>query len=113
MRPIVMTGTVLIVSMISLSAANAQAMRMACHVDTLCAGVESGGGRIMNCLRAHKTELSEKCLAAIGRSVMNWRSKGGQPGGDMEGGPGEPPPGAGPGPGGPPGGPGGSPDAPQ
>jgi hypothetical protein len=66
-------------------AADAQGFRMPCHVDTLCAGVESGGGRIMNCLRAHKTELSEQCLAAIGRSVMNWGSRA-QPGsGPMQG----------------------------
>ncbi len=56
-------------------AAHAQAFKAPCHVDTLCAGIESGGGRIMKCLRAHKTELSEQCLAAIGRSVMNWRTK--------------------------------------
>ena len=56
-------------------AARAQAFRAPCHVDTLCAGVETGGGRIMACLRAHKNELSEQCLAAIGRSVMNWRAK--------------------------------------
>jgi hypothetical protein len=66
----------LVALMFSLSgAADAQGFRIPCHVDTLCAGVESGGGRIMNCLRAHKTELSEQCLAAIGRSVMNWRSR--------------------------------------
>lgn len=60
---------------VATGAAQAQAFRAPCHVDTLCAGVESGGGRIMACLRVHKNELSEQCLAAIGRSVMNWRTR--------------------------------------
>jgi len=53
------------------SSAEAQAFRMACHVNDLCPGVEPGGGRILDCLRMHKDELSEKCLAAIGLSFLN------------------------------------------
>jgi len=58
------------------SDASAQAFRGACHVDTICPGVSRGGGRILNCLRAHKGELPEECFTAIGHSVMNWRGKG-------------------------------------
>ena len=80
MRTICIVSIVALLFVLTLSgAADAQGFRMPCHVDTLCAGVESGSGRIMNCLRAHKNELSEQCLAAIGRSVMNWRSRA-QPG---------------------------------
>ena len=67
-------------------AALAQGFRMQCHVQSLCPGVEAGGGRIMNCLRAHKNELSEPCLAAIGRMTLNRRANA-QPGqGTMQGG---------------------------
>jgi hypothetical protein len=61
--------------------------------------VQNGGGRIMKCLREHKTELSEQCLAAIGRTVMSWGGgKGGQAGQDMgSGGADGGPPGGGPG----------------
>jgi hypothetical protein len=52
-------------------AAQAQNVRMACHVKEVCAGIEPGGGRIMDCLRAHKDELSEKCYAAIGQRLLN------------------------------------------
>jgi hypothetical protein len=61
------------------SPAFAQGFKMQCHIQTLCPGVEPGGGRIMNCLRAHKDELSEPCLAAIGRMALNRRG-GGQSG---------------------------------
>jgi hypothetical protein len=60
-------------------AAEAENFRMACHVKDLCAGVEPGGGRILDCLRMHKDELSEKCLATIGLSILN-RPGRGQPG---------------------------------
>ncbi|MBV8662799.1 MAG: hypothetical protein JO107_06825, partial [Hyphomicrobiales bacterium] len=105
----------LILALSPITVVHAQAVRSACHVDTLCQGVESGQGRIMKCLRAHKTELSQTCLAAIGRSVMNWGNRGGGaggPGGEgpMGGGPNGPGP-NGPGPGGPgQGGPGGMDD---
>ena len=39
----------------------------ACEDDVtmFCAGVESGGGRIMKCLKEHKAELSSKCQEGI------------------------------------------------
>jgi hypothetical protein len=80
--------------LISASAAEAQMFREPCHVEEICPGVESGGGRILNCLAQHKEELSQHCLAAIGRSVLNQRpdgpgGKGGGPGGpDGQDGPG-------------------------
>jgi hypothetical protein len=85
MRPVTAAAVVLVASVVSFGVAEAQALKMACNVDTLCPGVEAGGGRIMNCLRAHKSELSEKCLAAIGRFIMNRRPKG-QEGGPPNGG---------------------------
>jgi hypothetical protein len=65
-------STVALLLGISLSgAAQAQVFRAPCHVDTLCPGVERGGGKIMNCLRTHKSELSEACFAAIGHFTIN------------------------------------------
>jgi hypothetical protein len=42
-------------------------VREACRADVerLCKGVEPGGGRIRECLRAHREELSDGCKAAI------------------------------------------------
>jgi hypothetical protein len=42
-------------------------VREACRADVerLCKGVEPGGGRIRECLRAHQSELSDGCKAAI------------------------------------------------
>jgi hypothetical protein len=99
MRKIFTSGSLMIALMMSTSGVDAQAMRAVCHVDTLCAGVQNGGGRIMKCLREHKSELSEECLAAIGRTVMSWgggkgQGQGGQgqgQGGQGGGGPGGPP----------------------
>jgi hypothetical protein len=34
-------------------------------VQTLCPGVQHGGGRIMACLKSHETEVSPGCKAAI------------------------------------------------
>jgi hypothetical protein len=53
----------------------AQVFRAPCQVDTLCAGVPRGGGKILACLRTHKAELSDECFAALGHFLMNQRSK--------------------------------------
>ena len=42
-------------------------VRSACEADVakLCAGIQPGGGRIMQCLAQHKTEVSDNCKQAI------------------------------------------------
>jgi Cysteine rich repeat len=42
-------------------------MRAACEADVakLCAGVQPGGGRIMQCLAQHKGDVSDGCKQAI------------------------------------------------
>ena len=44
------------------------AIRAACADDAqrLCAGVQSGGGRIIACLKEHKDSLSDRCKQAAG-----------------------------------------------
>ena len=70
-------STVALLLGLSLSgAAQAQVFRAPCHVDTLCPGVERGGGKIMNCLRTHKSELSEACFTAIGHFTINRNPSG-------------------------------------
>ena len=44
-----------------------QAARAACETDiqTLCAGVQPGGGRIIACLKEHKDKVSDGCRQAV------------------------------------------------
>jgi hypothetical protein len=48
-------------------------VRSACEADVakLCAGVQPGGGRIMQCLGQHKTEVSDNCKQAIMKARQN------------------------------------------
>jgi hypothetical protein len=53
----------------SLSAVMAQtaAERATCQADVkkLCPGLASGGGRILNCLANHKSQVSEACMKVL------------------------------------------------
>ncbi|MFL5309943.1 MAG: cysteine rich repeat-containing protein [Myxococcales bacterium] len=44
-----------------------QDLQQSCQKDAqkLCSDVKPGGGRIARCLRSHKNELSQECIAAI------------------------------------------------
>ena len=46
---------------------DAQPYRGACRADAekLCAGIEHGGGRILNCLAAQKDKLSDDCRKSV------------------------------------------------
>jgi hypothetical protein len=48
-------------------AQDAQPHRGACHADAekLCAGIEHGGGRILNCLAGQKDKLSDDCRKSM------------------------------------------------
>ena len=63
------------------SSAEAQVFRAPCHVETVCAGVQKGGGRIIACLKTHKADLSEECFAALGHFMLNRKGNGGGGGG--------------------------------
>ncbi|MEJ0076538.1 MAG: cysteine rich repeat-containing protein [Alphaproteobacteria bacterium] len=47
-------------------------MRSACKPDiqALCASVQPGGGRIRDCMRQHRTELSATCKLAIADRML-------------------------------------------
>ena len=42
-------------------------IRAACSADVkkLCDGVQPGGGRFLQCMRSHQTEISSDCQAAL------------------------------------------------
>lgn len=44
-------------------------------VKTLCAGVQPGGGRIRDCIREHRAQLSQECKMAIAER-MSQRGQG-------------------------------------
>lgn len=46
---------------------NMEKVRQACGADIqrLCAGIQSGGGRLMQCMRGHQSELSPECQTAL------------------------------------------------
>ena len=58
----------------------ADQFRVACQIQTLCPGLVPGRGAVMECLRAHKAELSPDCKIAIADRMLNQRGKA-QPGG--------------------------------
>ena len=53
-------------------------VREACHDDVarLCSGVEPGGGRIRECLRAHQDQVSEGCKVAIREARAHHHPRG-------------------------------------
>lgn len=65
--------TVAIFSMLAIfavphgAAADGAKPRDACRTDfeRLCKGVEPGGGRIRECIKAHRSEISPQCRAAL------------------------------------------------
>lgn len=52
-------------------AADIGAVRAACKADVtaLCQGIQPGGGRIKECLKANKDKLSEGCKSAIATMI--------------------------------------------
>jgi Cysteine rich repeat len=47
--------------------------RAACATDiqTLCSGVQPGGGRIFACLKEHKDKVSDGCKKAVQKATQN------------------------------------------
>jgi hypothetical protein len=47
--------------------------RAACATDiqTLCSGVQPGGGRILACLKEHKDKVSDGCKKAVQKATQN------------------------------------------
>lgn len=51
-------------------------VRAACQADLqkLCAGVQPGGGRIKQCLKEHKDQVSTGCKSALAQMMANKRA---------------------------------------
>ena len=70
----------------------ASPIRVACQIQTLCPDVARGHAAMMECLRAHKAELSQDCKIAIADQVLNQRGKAPPAGNPPSAGPGGPGP---------------------
>ena len=59
----------------TLAPADPGAGRGAClrDIKTICAGVQPGGGRIRNCIKEHRAELSAECKSALAERLMTRR----------------------------------------
>ena len=55
------------------------AMRQACQADMakLCPGVQPGGGRVMECFKAHRDGLSDGCKSAMAAMRAEHRAAAG------------------------------------
>ncbi len=72
-RPLVLTVIITVTAFSSFALAQDEGRhRDACRADAerLCAGVERGGGRILNCLAGQKDKLSDDC-----RKMLESRGK--------------------------------------
>ena len=61
----------------TISAEQAKAVRTACEADVkkLCAGVQPGGGRLIQCLKEHKDEVTPPCQATLGALAASLRKQ--------------------------------------
>jgi hypothetical protein len=46
-------------------------------MQSLCAGVQPGGGRIRDCMRQHRTELSTACKVTIADRMLERQARSG------------------------------------
>jgi hypothetical protein len=70
--------------------AQQSSVRGACmnDIQTLCGSMQPGGGRIRECIRTHRTELSEGCKLALAERMMQRQNRGGRNSGpDRQGAP--------------------------
>jgi len=63
--------------LVALSFGSGKAQEDACtsDVEKLCKGVEPGGGRVLACLKEHKSELSPECSGYIAGKVEELKGK--------------------------------------
>ncbi len=61
----------------ALPAAAAEVEHGACRADVerLCAGVQRGGGRIFECLKAHEADVSESCKTSMAEHRARWKAR--------------------------------------
>ena len=73
----------------TLALAQQGGVRGACKTDiqTLCGSVQPGGGRIRDCIREHRAQLSEGCKVALVERLSQRRQERGARGGVRPGAP--------------------------
>jgi hypothetical protein len=61
--------------------AGAAGLREACGADIqkLCAGVQPGGGRILQCIKEHAADVSPGCKTAIAQAMAARKAEGQSP----------------------------------
>ncbi len=66
-KPIALLGLPLLLALCLPAAHAEESVKEACKQDaqTLCKGIQPGGGRIAACLKQHKDEVSAECKEAI------------------------------------------------
>jgi hypothetical protein len=72
-----LTGALFVADVAAAQAAGGMAAtRTACQADlqTLCAGVQPGGGRIMQCLKQNRDKLSAGCKSALATQIAERRA---------------------------------------
>jgi hypothetical protein len=72
MRSIRAFALAVVVLVPSAAVAEPGPMQSACRSDlrTLCAGVQPGGGRIRDCMKEHRSQLSSACKIAIADRML-------------------------------------------
>jgi hypothetical protein len=80
------------VTLPTLAFAQQSAVRGACMSDikTLCGSVQPGGGRIRDCIREHREQLSSGCKMALVERIQQRREGRGERGQGRPGGPANP-----------------------
>ena len=76
-----MFGAALILTLAAGAAAAqpaAPGLREACGADVqkLCAGIQPGGGRILQCIKAHAADVSAGCKTAIAQAMAARKAEG-------------------------------------
>jgi hypothetical protein len=74
----VVVSALLAVSVIPDAHAGWQDVAKACNTSTICASVKPGGGRIIECLKAHVSSLSDDCFTAYGRAALGEKASPGK-----------------------------------
>lgn len=80
-RPFVLCAALLLFALPASAQQQAAAARQACghDVKTLCSGVQPGGGRILQCLKAQSDKVSPACKSFLVAAAQKRQAQGAAP----------------------------------